>query len=823
MDEPKKGWFYYIKKLFSSKKAIGAVVIVLLIIAVPATVYLVEQQQEIRQRAQEGNQNTNAQSMTYPWNYRPTTRKLLPVAVSRPTKTLLSSIPFSSATCPKRSQGDADCNNTIDLSDLSYWQIDYEKGTTQFANFNGDKTVDLADYAIWRKNATIPVTPVIQKVAEKLWLDKLFAFFSESFFSFNRFKVYAQQTTSGATVTSSTVSLVNDLYSIVNSYTDGTYAVQTISPDSQGGSLSYYDSDGNPVLQVSNFLQDTATTVTQVGANTVSITNTPNGPTLQTIQDANGSFISSQIWPSFDAYTRNDSPQAATIPVTNGFATTTIVPNKGAIVVQRDGSGKTTSVVTINSSVITITNYQADSYVYSNSQTNEMYLRIRNNIGGTTTYSFTNLSVTQTTVTDNKGNTSIITDGANGQYHIVTKTRSGDTTEQDVADPMQAVGVTSPSPLTITQDTQAYNRQANNNSQYSFLSLFSTSGSIPVQLYQVDQILAAQNRSNIVATNLLSKAKNNTAVLGVKTGRVGGKVLLAQDSGLGDTNSQPSDGGNSPSTENTGSNEAAAPGASDTGTGTDGNATGTENMPDTNTNTTNDSAPDRPGNFEVDTSGLGDIAGENARATANEDGTWSASGIDANGNPWSDSGSGAADPAGQALAAFYSHNEQAGIENVSEVSTVAEVGAAAGGSSGGSGNGSTASVPQVTVNTPTQETSRADQLNAQEAAGPRRGGEGEPESGQGQGSYPASSTGGGRRGGEGEPESGQGQGSHPAGSTGGGRQGGEGEPEPGQGAGTYPSSSGDPFAGTPFEGLPESPNVPDSGAGFRGVRDPIDY
>ena len=130
MDTPKKRWFYSIKG-----RIIG---IIVLLLAVPLTVYVVEQQQEIRQRAQSLSPSVvNNQKITplYPWQYSQS-KKTEPVILDGKTKHMIATIPFSAKNCPKRSQGDADCNNSIDVADISFWQIDYEQHSRQFADFN---------------------------------------------------------------------------------------------------------------------------------------------------------------------------------------------------------------------------------------------------------------------------------------------------------------------------------------------------------------------------------------------------------------------------------------------------------------------------------------------------------------------------------------------------------------------------------------------------------------------------------------------------------------------------------------------------------------
>ncbi len=66
--------------------------------------------------------------------------------------------PTPTGSCPKKTQGDANCNNIIDLSDFERFRTEYlsfRKGTLLItnakANFNSDNSIDLFDFELFRK------------------------------------------------------------------------------------------------------------------------------------------------------------------------------------------------------------------------------------------------------------------------------------------------------------------------------------------------------------------------------------------------------------------------------------------------------------------------------------------------------------------------------------------------------------------------------------------------------------------------------------------------------------------------------------------------
>lgn len=366
MDTPRNRWFYYIGSFF-------------LVLAIPLTVYLVQQQQDIRQRAQEGTSPASQETIFYPWDNPRSGQKIIPV-VDASKKAIFTQLPFSSKNCEKKKDGDADCNNSINLADLSYWQIDYEKGTSRYADFNGDGKVTLTDYNIWRQHANFPSVPLVQKLSQKLGLEKLFA---QTIWNFTPkiTRVFAKEM-GLSTVTESSVIIGSDEYRIMNQYADQTYSIEEIEHDSNGGQITYYGNNGQQIAQVSNFVADNSTMTTNVGGANVAVNRNEQGVIAQTSKDANGAFIANQIWADTAAYAQNAAPQAATLPTSSGFATLSNQPNSAAILTQRDSNGTVTSNSVIeNTGMIHTVDYQKSMLVMADASLGLSNVNIRTRSG----------------------------------------------------------------------------------------------------------------------------------------------------------------------------------------------------------------------------------------------------------------------------------------------------------------------------------------------------------------------------------------------------------------------------------------------------------
>lgn len=86
----------------------------------------------------------------------PTSTPVQPTNPVNPTRT-----PTPMAGCPRKSQGDADCNGIIDLIDFEIWRREFSGlATTRNADYNADGFVNLIDFEIWRRPFTGSVGPL---------------------------------------------------------------------------------------------------------------------------------------------------------------------------------------------------------------------------------------------------------------------------------------------------------------------------------------------------------------------------------------------------------------------------------------------------------------------------------------------------------------------------------------------------------------------------------------------------------------------------------------------------------------------------------------
>jgi hypothetical protein len=516
---PRNGWFYYISQIVSTKKSLSIVGIVVLVLMLPLTVFLVQKQQEIRQRASTGSATRpTSNGVTYPWRYAHSTMADIPV-VSASTKTLLGSIPHSSGSCAKKSLGDADCNNSIDLADLSLWQLDYEKHLNTHADFNGDRKVNLQDYTIWQQHASLVQQPVVQKISQKLGLEYIFMQTIWKFVSPYHFQVLAAETTLPE-VTESSLQSTDTTYQITNEYSNATYSVQTAETGGKVGQMVYYSDTGEQLAQINNYFADTASVTTQIGNSLVTISKNPAGFVQQTIKTTGGGFVASQMWTDLESYTSGDFPNAVTLKIGGDFVTVTVISNKGAQVVRRDSQGRMKSYATIRDADVTLVDYQNKSTTVSNAETKITLYGIPNNIGGITFYLFKDITVVSALVTDSHGSSTEITNTSTGQYHITITNAKGEKTEKDSANPMGELGVESPSPAAMTQQTQQAS-SLRGTPQTLFSKAFAENGKMPAQILAVNRLLAVQYASSRVL-GVKTFAQNEKKVLGEHTS------LLAQ-------------------------------------------------------------------------------------------------------------------------------------------------------------------------------------------------------------------------------------------------------------------------------------------------------
>ncbi|OGK21533.1 hypothetical protein A3C23_04825 [Candidatus Roizmanbacteria bacterium RIFCSPHIGHO2_02_FULL_37_13b] len=72
----------------------------------------------------------------------------------------------TSSLCLKKTNGDCNCSDNIDIVDFEFWRKEYAKELSSFScDFNNDKNINLTDFNIWRvgyfKDKAVTVTPNI--------------------------------------------------------------------------------------------------------------------------------------------------------------------------------------------------------------------------------------------------------------------------------------------------------------------------------------------------------------------------------------------------------------------------------------------------------------------------------------------------------------------------------------------------------------------------------------------------------------------------------------------------------------------------------------
>lgn len=481
MNTPRKRWFYYIGSFF-------------LVLVIPLTVYLVQQQQEIRQRAQEANQLPTPESfISYPWQSPRSGQAVIP-QVDASKKAIFTQLPFSAKACKKKSEGDADCNNSINLADLSYWQIDYEKGTSRYADFNGDGKVTLADYNIWRQHANLASVPLFQKLSQKLGLEKLFVT-----------RVFAQETGS-STVTESSVIIGSDEYRVMNQYADQTYSIEEIESGSTGGQVIYYSSNGAQIAQVNNFVLDNTTMTTSVGGANVAVNRNEQGVVAQTSKDANGAFIANQIWADTAAYAQNAAPQAATLPTASGFATLSIQPNNGGIMTQRDINGTVIAESTmVNGSIIQSYDY-AKGVVAAADGISGITVGTVEGIGGSSTM-FLYRNILLGMMKKNKDGLFMAFKGAQNSWTFTSYYKDGKTAEHTIVDVSKESDPNFPELTELIAN--ARNFKPSRNTQ--FAGAFTGSDVPAAQVRAAGQLILDSSPSTVLGTSTRAVLAETTA------------------------------------------------------------------------------------------------------------------------------------------------------------------------------------------------------------------------------------------------------------------------------------------------------------------------
>ncbi len=67
--------------------------------------------------------------------------------------------PTDVETCPLKPQGDANCDNKVDMVDFEIWREEFIAETSKDADFNDDTKTDLVDFEAWREGFVARLLP----------------------------------------------------------------------------------------------------------------------------------------------------------------------------------------------------------------------------------------------------------------------------------------------------------------------------------------------------------------------------------------------------------------------------------------------------------------------------------------------------------------------------------------------------------------------------------------------------------------------------------------------------------------------------------------
>jgi hypothetical protein len=412
--------------------------------------------------------------------------------------------PFPSSTCSEKPRGDANCDNRVDLFDLSIWQVEDNnpKGIKR-ADFNGDGVVSLVDFGIW-KNTYFPSPSVIpakvfdrEAQTESAGIQGYFAWILDRVQDdiLNGITLHAQQQSTDTQ---------NIRRSLPVTYSDGSSQVFNQNPDGTTNQITF-DNNSNPVSSLifnsegtsqaqSSFVSngDEVVATTQNGIN-VQTVRKADGPVIQSFKDQNSNILAIKSWPNLASLENNDPPLAVTVPTKdNNLMTLNISPNGTGIIIQTDKDGNILNQAQYKSDG---TYLAQDNRFNISTQSNDKIglstIELPNNIGGKTTYHFYNSGLFAVVQTDKNNNYHIAKPADNlGNNWTLSSTINGQRTETSTTDPIAQIGSTSPSPTEIIKDINYFRALPQTTNSVNFQDGFGVSSQVsPALIAQGNQVL----------------------------------------------------------------------------------------------------------------------------------------------------------------------------------------------------------------------------------------------------------------------------------------------------------------------------------------------
>lgn len=399
--------------------------------------------------------------------------------------------------CDNKLKGDANCDNQVNLFDLSIWQIETNSGSGRMADFNNDGIVNLFDFGVWKETYYRPAKPVSGPTA-------LLNIFSRIF----NFSVNAQSAAQNTVTHSQAVTSLNNSSTVFNTSSDGTNSQIQFDASSNPVSAVQLDLSGNPQTQAT-FLEtgDEVITGFQDGI-TIQTLRKLEGPVFQFFS-SNGQTLAVKSWPSLESVTNNDPPIAVTLPTKDGkYLTLSINPNGTSIFTQTDSQGNIIAQSQSRPSGVYISqDLRLNIQTETNTKAGLSTIQMPNSLGGNTTYHLYKAGLFAVVQTDKDSNYYIAKPlDTTGDSWKLTLNVGGQESEKTVSDPISEVGSNTPNPKEIVSGLNYYKSLPQISNTLSFQDGFGSSSKIlPDQLTQGNDILKTETAPspNLQANNIL--------------------------------------------------------------------------------------------------------------------------------------------------------------------------------------------------------------------------------------------------------------------------------------------------------------------------------
>lgn len=392
---------------------------------------------------------------------------------------------FPDSDCSDKSRGDANCDNQINLFDLSIWQIETNSGSGSMADFNNDGVVNLLDFAVWKETYYKPDKPASGPLALFDAINQILSF-----------SVNAQTASQNTITSSQAVTSSNNSSTVFNTNSDGTSSQVQFDANSNPVSAVQLDLSGNPQTQAT-FLRtgDEVVTSFQDGI-TIQTLRKLEGPIFQFFS-SNDKTLAVKSWPSLDSIANNDPPLAVTLPTKDGkYLTLSINPNGTSIFTQTDSQGNIISQSQSRPSGVYISqDLRLNIQTESNTKIGLSTIQMQNSLGGSTTYHLYKAGLFAVVQTDKDNNYYIAkAQDTTGDSWNLTSNVGGQESEKTVSDPISEVGSNTPSPKEIVAYINYYNSLPQSTGSLNYRDGFGASSKILTsQLSQADNLLKIES------------------------------------------------------------------------------------------------------------------------------------------------------------------------------------------------------------------------------------------------------------------------------------------------------------------------------------------